>query len=878
MRLHSWFFSSLVLLVLLAVGGGFWLVHSYSKNLPDVQVLKDYNPAVLSRVYAGDGRLLATFAAEQRIFVPIGAIPARVKDAFVSAEDKDFYNHPGVDIFGIGRAMLANLQSMGSHRQGGSTITQQVAKNMLLSNEFSFSRKAKEALLALRIERLLSKDRILEIYLNEIFLGAHAYGVAAAALNYFNKTLEELTIGEAAYLAGLPKAPNSYNPATNIAKATRRRNYVIDRLREDGKITAAEADAAKAETLQIRLRDPHDSVRAEYYAEEVRRELTEAYGDDSVQQDGYAVRTNVDPKLQALADAALRRGLVAYDQSKTGYRGVVKHLANMDKWQHQLEMMDAPPGGEDWKLAVVLNLSASAADIGFDNGSHGTLPFANMRWARKEIGPKHYGAMPHQPADVLAIGDVILVDAAPEKVEKPKKGKNQAASADSAPALPSYRLMQVPKIQGAFIAMDPHTGRVLALVGGFSARLSPFNRATQAYRQVGSTFKPFVYLAALDNGFTPSSLINDAPAEFSQGAGMPKWRPENFDGDFLGPITLRRALEKSRNVVTVRLADAIGMPKVVEYAKKFGIVDDMPPYPAFALGAKETTLLRLATAYAMIANGGKKILPSFIDRIQNAEGKTIWQHDRRSCPACTAPWVDHAAVPEVPDNREQINDPRTIYQITSLLEGVATRGTAAALHTLHRTLAGKTSTTNDSKDVWFMGFSANLVAGVFIGYDDPEPLGEKETGGTVAVPIFKEFIEAALEGKPDIPFRVPAGVQLVRVDAETGRRTIDPLAPTIWEAFLPGTDPETAQTSILGGDSLVPPGGNPQNLENGGVENGGASIAPGENSDPTLLGRNPEEEGDPLGQRTPPVVPPPADLPANPHAGSGGEIGAGGLY
>lgn len=891
MRFISWLFSSLVLLILIGIGGGFWILHNYSKNLPDFEVLKDYEPSILSRVYAGDGRLLATFASEQRIFVPIATIPQRVKDAFLSAEDKDFYSHPGVDIFGIGRAVLANVQNMGSKRpMGASTITQQVAKNMLLTSEVSVERKIKEALLAFRIENVLTKDRILEIYLNQIFLGAHAYGVAAAALNYFNKSLDELTLGETAYLAGLPKAPNNYHPTKNAAEAIRRRNYVIDRMLENSKITREEAEAAKAETLQVRMRDASENVRAEYYAEEVRRELTEAYGSESVMQDGYAVRTSVDPKLQALADTALRRGLINYDQNKTGYRGPVQHLSSLNNWLKQLNEIEAPPGGEDWKLAVVLGIKDQEAELGLEGNARGALPFAQMRWARKELTPKHYGPAPKRAADVLNVGDVILVDA-PEKsdtAEKPSKKKGAEAQGAKASSLPTYRLMQVPKIQGAFVALDPHTGRVLALVGGFSERLSPFNRATQAYRQTGSSFKPFVYLAALDNGFTPASLINDAPAEFSQGPGLPLWRPENFDGDYLGPITMRRALEKSRNIVTVRLALAIGMPKIVEYAKKFGIADDMPPYPSFALGAKETTLLRLATAYAMLANGGKKILPSFIDRIQDADGKTIWQHDRRPCAGCkNIAWMDKANVPELPDTREQVNDPRTVYQIVSLMEGVATRGTAAAVRTLHRTIAGKTGTTNESKDLWFVGFSANLAAGVFIGYDDPQPLGERETGGSVAVPIFKDFMEGALEGKPDIPFRVPPGVQMVKIDAFTGKRTTDPMAETIWEPFLPGTDPESSQTKILGGEDPVPPGDE--------------NIAPTTNGPPgseqNLYGNNPLQPNQanpapitPYGQPQPypypqqgqPYIPQPQTapqpMPAPARPPAGGDIGAGGLY
>ncbi|MBI3419353.1 MAG: penicillin-binding protein 1A [Proteobacteria bacterium] len=799
MRFISWIFSVSVLLLIAGIGSGFWVLHQYSQNLPDFKVLKDYEPPILSRVYAGDGRLLATFAAEQRVFVPIHDIPPRVKDAFISAEDKDFYIHPGIDVMGILRAVLTNLQNIGSdkHPLGASTITQQVAKNMLLSGEVSIARKIREAILAFRIESVLNKDRILEIYLNQIFLGAHSYGVAAAALNYFNKPLDELTIAQAAYLAALPKAPNNYSPQHNLSGAIARRNWVIGRMLEDGKITAADARAAKIEPLETRNRTTEESVRADYYAEEVRRELVEAYGNTSLLNDGYTIRTSLDPKLQAYGDAALHRALIDYDHTHTGYRGPVAHITDTMNWAKQLAKMDLPPGAEEWRLAVVLDMKNTEATIGFADGSHGVLPLSEMKWARREIGTRRYKAYPARVQDSLALADVILVEKAGEK-EKDR-----------------YKLMQVPKVQGAFIALDPHTGRVLALSGGFSERLSSFNRATQAYRQVGSAFKPFVYLAALDNGFTPSSLINDAPVELPQGPGLPMWRPENFDGDYMGPLTLRRALEKSRNLVTVRLAQAVGMDKVVEYAKKFGVADDMPNYLAFALGAKETTPLRLTAAYAMIANGGKKISPSFIDRIQDNRGQTIWKHDRRPCDKCRDGFSMDVPVPDIPDMREQINDPRSIYQMQLLMQGVAQRGTAASLGSLGRTLAGKTGTTNESKDLWFVGFSPNLAAGVFIGYDDPQPLGEKETGGSVAVPVFKEFMEKALADTADQPFRVPPGVQLVRVDPATGRAPESPDSRVILEAFLPGTDPESSQDSVLGGDtSMLPAENNKEEQEN----------------------------------------------------------------
>ncbi len=796
MRFISWAFSIGALLLIAGVGSGFWLLHQYSQNLPDFARLKDYQPPILSRVYAGDGRLLATFAAEQRIFVPVKDIPQRVKNAFLSAEDKGFYIHPGIDALGILRALLTNIQNIGQDRHpiGASTITQQVAKNMLLTNEVSISRKIREAILAFRIESVLSKDRILEIYLNQIYLGAHSYGVAAASLNYFNKPLDELSVAEAAFLAALPKAPSNYHPRRNHAAALARRNWVIGRMLQDGKVTAAEARAARAEKLEARGRPPEESVRADYFAEEVRRELVAAYGSSSLLKDGYTVRTSLDPRLQAIADTALRKALVDYDQKRTGWRGPLARLTHFDDWRKQLKKVPRPRGVAGWHVATVLEIGKKGAELGLDDGTHGILPFSGMKWARREKSFGKHGPYPKKPQDVLEKGDVVLVEKTGESANK-TGGRREARAA--------YRLTQVPKVQGAFVAMDPHTGRVLALAGGFSERLSAFNRATQAMRQAGSAFKPFVYLAALDSGFTPSSLVNDAPVEFDQGPGLPLWRPMNFDGDFLGPTTLRRALEKSRNVVTVRLAQAIGMDKIAEYARKFGIARDMPRYLSFALGAKETTPLRLTAAYATLANGGKRIAPSFIDRIQDSRGQTIWKHDRRPCSKCRNVPFGDGVVPDVPDQREQINDPRTVYQIISLLRGVATRGTAAGLASLGLTLAGKTGTTNDSKDVWFVGFSPNLAAGVFIGYDDPKSLGRRETGGRLAMPVFKEFMKAALKDQPDEPFRVPRGVQLIRVNPHTGLPPTSPGERTILEAFLPGADPEYAQASILGGEMLM---------------------------------------------------------------------------
>ena len=784
MRFITALMSIGLLMVAAGVVGAMMLLQHYSENLPDYSHLKDYQPPILSRVYADDGRMMATFAAEQRVFVPIDAIPARVKTAFISAEDSDFYHHNGVDYTGIVRAILVNLQNVGRdrHPMGASTITQQVAKNMLLTNEVSITRKVREAILATRIEKVLSKDRILEIYLNEIFLGNHSYGVAAAALAYFNKSLDELTVAEAAYLAALPKAPNNYNPVHDHDAAVARRNWVISRMEDNGYISTAEMKSAQAEPLEIHRRDVADTVSADYFAEEVRRQLVDQFNNDTVLEGGLAVKTSLDPNLQEAATKALRRGLISYDRRQRGWRGAVAHINNLANWQPTLEKIALPPGGEEWQLAMVAALRDNEAQLVFADNRRGHIPWSEMSWARREMPGDKFGSAIHRPADVVNIGDVVMVEAV-------KAGEdNKPYPADT------YTLRQVPVVQGAIVALDPNTGRVYAMTGGFSAHISQFNRVTQAFRQPGSAFKPFVYMAALDKGFTPSSLILDAPFEYFQGPGLPLWKPENYSQEFYGPTPLRVGIEKSRNVMTVRLANAIGMPTVVEYGKKFGIADDMPELLSFALGAKETSPLRLATAYGMIVNGGKRITPSLIDRVSDRDGKTIWRADKRDCTGCVgASWTPALVPPDIPDTREQVEDPRTAYQMVSIMQGVVQRGTAARLNKLGIPLAGKTGTTNESRDAWFMGFTPDLVAGVFVGFDDPKPLGSHETGASVAIPIFEEFITAATKDKPVEPFRVPPGLRMVRVNPETGALAVMGDKNAIWESFIPGTEPQEGQ-------------------------------------------------------------------------------------
>ncbi|GBD44321.1 Penicillin-binding protein 1A [bacterium HR40] len=766
-----------------------WLFHTYGRDLPDFRQLADYEPPTVTRIHAGDGRLLAEYARENRVFVPVAAIPERVKQAFIAAEDKNFYHHFGLDPFGILRAAIENIGRLRQDLRpvGGSTITQQVAKNFLLGSEVSLERKIREAILALRIERAFGKDRILELYLNEIFLGRRSYGVAAAALNYFDKSLDELTLGEAAFLAGLPKAPSRYDPERDPEAATARRNYVLRRMLEDGYITASEAQAAMAEPLRTRVRAETEVASAPFFTEEVRRRLVERLGEEGFYEGGLSVRTTVLPRLQAIADRALREGLVAYDR-RHGYRGPLARLdrAAMAAWRAALAALDPGFELEGWRTAVVLDLDREQAELGFVDGSTGRLPLSAMRWARR-VGEAGIGPEPRRPADVLAIGDIVVVE--------PVAGTPG-----------SFALRQRPEVEGAFVAMDPHTGRVLAMSGGFSFRQSQYNRATQARRQPGSAFKPFVYLAALEHGFTPSSIVLDAPIVVDQGPGLPKWRPENYGDRFYGPSTLRLGLEKSRNLMTVRVAQRIGMEAVMDVARRFGLERGVSPFLSSALGSNEVTLLELTTAYAMLVNGGRKIEPVLVERIQDRYGRTLLAADGRPCEGCRAEVFSGSPPPPLPDERPQVVDPRRAYQVVHMLEGVIERGTGVDARDLGRPLAGKTGTTNDSRDAWFVGFSPDLVAGVWVGFDQPKSLGQRETGATVALPIWKRFMAEALAGEPPTPFRIPPGIVFVRVDPETGQPAPADGREAILEAFLPGTEPGAAvRRDEPAPDGLPPP-------------------------------------------------------------------------
>ena len=797
-------FMTLGMLFLLAVvgaGGALYIFEKYGKELPDHRQLASYEPPVMTRVHAGDGRLLAEYAVEKRVFVPIGAMPKMVVNAFLAAEDKNFYEHYGVDPVGILRAVLINVKNLGQNRRmvGASTITQQVAKNFLLTNEVSWTRKIKEAMLALRIEKALSKDRILELYLNEIYLGFGSYGVAAAALNYFDKSLNELTVEETAYLAALPKAPNNYHPFKNTGAAITRRNWVIDRMQIGGFISGADAELAKTKPLNVVRRADTEFVSAPYFAEEVRRQLADRYGESNLYEGGLSVRTTIDPKLQKMADKALRDGLIAYDR-RHGWRGafgVAAATLQLDQpsdWKRAIQSIARPEGLLDWQLAVVLGTDAASAHIGVEDGVRGKIPMGELRWARSWVKGQKLGPAVRQPSDVLKRGDIVAV----ERIEKDAKDNSYPEN--------TFGLRQVPEINGGLVAMDPHTGRVLAMSGGYSRSVSEFNRATQAERQPGSAFKPFVYLAAIEKGYTPSTLILDAPFVIDQGPGLPKWRPANYTNKFYGPSTMRLGIEKSRNLMTVRLAQTIGMDAVAECAERLGVVNKLPQTLAMALGAGETTLMNLTRGYAILVNGGKDITPTFIDRIQDRNGHTVFRHDTRTCDSCRAAFWQNQLPPRLPDDRKQLTDGASAYQVVGMLEGVVQRGTGRRISVVGKPLAGKTGTTNEERDTWFVGFSPDLAVGVYAGFDTPIPLGKHETGSSVAAPVFRDFMAAALADKPATPFRIPPGVRMVRINSRTGKLARPGDRNVILEAFKPGTEP-TDQLEVLEGQSWSPEDG-----------------------------------------------------------------------
>ena len=775
--------------MLFLVGGSFVALYVWAntRDLPDTAALKDYEPPVMTRVHAGDGALLAEYARQRRLYLPIEVMPPLLTHAFMSAEDNDFYNHVGIDPKGVLRALIANVTHKGRRQQGASTITQQVAKNFFLAPDQNIVRKIKEAILALRMEQTYSKDKILELYLNEIYLGMGNYGVAAAALNYFGKSVDELGIAQVAYLAALPKGPNNYNPIRNHDAAVGRRNWVIDQMVANGYISKDEGRKAQSEPLAVTPRsfEGAQSYAANYFTEEVRREIAERYGEDKLYEGGLSVRTTLDPKLQRLARDAMVAGLVRFDE-RGGFRGPVKNVDLGEDWGVTLGAEKRLSDIKPWQLAIVLDAGDNSARIGLQPpldrfGSisterpTGTVNLDGVKWARSRVG---------KVSQILKVGDIIYVE--------PKTDG-------------TFRLRQIPEISGAMVVMDPYTGRVLAMVGGFSFDQSEFNRATQAQRQPGSSFKPFVYASAIDNGYTPSSIVLDAPFELNQ-AGQATWRPENYSGKFYGPQTLRFGLEQSRNVMTVRLANDLGMPIIVDYAKRFGVVDNLLPVLSMSLGAGETTVLRMAGGYSIFANGGKKVKPTLIDRIQDRYGKTIYKHDERECRGCdAAQWQDQPE-PTLIDRREQVLDPMTAYQMVGMMEGVVQRGTGTALKALGKPVAGKSGTTNEEKDAWFVGFTPDMVVAVYLGFDTPKPMGKGSTGGLLAAPVVRDFMQVALADRPAVPFRVPPGIKLIRINPKTGLRA-GPGENSILEAFKPGTAPPDSYSVIGATDANGQPVG-----------------------------------------------------------------------
>lgn len=784
--ISTFFFFAVIAFVL--VISSLW---EYAGQLPDYHQLAKYEPPVTTRLYAGDGQLLMEYANEKRLFVPVSKMPEKVKQAFISAEDKKFYSHSGIDFVGIVRAILGNLKNIGSGRRpaGASTITQQVAKNFLLSSELSYTRKIKEAILATRMEQAFSKDHILELYLNEIYLGNRSYGVAAAALNYFGKALDKLDLEEIAYLAALPKGPNNYNPKTKYEAAVGRRNWVIDRMFEDGYISEEEAQQAKDKPLKTVGRNNEFVKDANYFSEEVRREISQNYGNDALYEGGLIVRTTVDPKLQEIATRVFRQEIENYD-TRHGFRGALANIPLDENYTEALAKVETPKGAkEGWEKAIVLEVDNNKAIIETAGKEKGEIPLPLLSWARKTLKNQGIGDAPKSAENVLAKGDVIMVEKVDAKTLVSKKLAEN-----------SYYLRQVPNVEGGLIALDPHTGKVLAAVGGYDFKKSQFNRATQAMRQTGSAFKPIVYIAALDNGYSPTDLILDAPFVLDQGPGLPKWKPVNYSKKFYGLMTLRQGIEKSRNLMTVRLAQDVGMDKVADYAKKFGVNDRLPHLLATSLGAAETHVVDMARAYAIMVNGGKNVKPYFIEQIQDRYGRNLLKQDKRECENCNVDaWGEGQEIPQLSDNREQIIDPLTAYQMVSILEGVATRGTAARLRGIGKHLAGKTGTSNKNQDAWFVGFSPDLVVAVYVGFDEPRTLGRVETGAAAALPIFNNFMREALANQPDIPFRIPTGIKLVRINHDTGKPATPADKSVIVEALKPDFDFDKSKQRVIGG-------------------------------------------------------------------------------
>ncbi len=738
--LGSFLFISVIVSIL-------WI---YSNKLPDYKYLKNYKPPVSSKLYSGNGLLVSDFSSEKRIFVPYNAISKTVINAFLSAEDKNFFNHPGVDAKGVIRAVKNNIYNIiyKKRLEGASTITQQVAKNFLLTNEVSIDRKIKEAILAFRIERVLSKKRILELYLNQIYLGEGSYGIASASLRYFNKPISELNYAEAALLAALPKAPSRYNPYKNIQLAKFRRNLVLNNLLDNKFIDKIKHYELINSEIKLQKRKRIYLEDARYYVEDVRKDVIDRYGFDKVYKQGFNIKTPLDLKLQKIATQSLRKGLEEFDKRK-GWRGSISNKKKHNNWREDLKSFDLEKSLE-WELAIVKRIDKFETVIETQSGINGVINYNDITWTRKEF------------KNLFKKNDIIYV-------KKLSEG--------------NYSLKQLPQANGGIVVMDPYSGRVLALSGGFSFKKSEFNRASQAKRQPGSAFKPFIYALALENDFRPTTLVLDAPIVLNQGSDLKMWKPENYGKKFYGPSTIRTGIEKSRNLMTVRIAQELGIDKIVNFSKKLNIYENPDELMSVSLGSAETTLLKITSAYCSFLNGGKLVNPILIDRIQDSEGKTIFNNEKRYCENCDLISFEGTSNPIIKNKYKQIFSPQTAYQITSMLKGVIERGTGKGLRDLKLELAGKTGTTNKNTDTWFIGFTSNLVVGVYIGYDNPRSLGKFETGSKTAMPVFKEFIEKTANTYNARPFKVPNNIKMMVIDAKTGQKATPKTKLTIIESF-----------------------------------------------------------------------------------------------
>ena len=737
--------SSILFLVIITS-----VLWTYSNKLPDYKYLKSYKPPVSSKLYSGNGVLVSDFSSEKRIFIPFSAISQTVINAFLSAEDKNFFDHPGVDAKGVVRAIKNNLFNIlySKRLEGASTITQQVAKNFLLTNEVSIDRKIKEAILAFRIERVLSKKRILELYLNQIYLGEGSYGIASASLRYFNKPISELNYGEAALLAALPKAPSKYNPYKNKDLAKFRRNLVLKNLLDNEFIDQNEYSTLINSKIKLQKRKRIYLEDSRYYVEDVRKNVVDKYGYDKVYEQGFNIKTPLNLELQKIATQSLRKGLQEFDKRK-GWRGPLSNIKNHKNWKIDLKSKNLEKSLE-WELAVVTRVDKFETVIETQNGNNGTINFNDINWTRKEF------------KKLFKNGDIIYV----------KKLSNG-----------NYSLKQLPIANGGIVVMDPYSGRVLALSGGFSFKKSEFNRASQAKRQPGSAFKPFIYALALENNFSPTTLVLDAPIVLDQGNDLKMWKPENYGKKFYGPSTLRTGIEKSRNLMTVRIAQELGIDKIINFSKKLNIYENPDELMSVSLGSAETTLLKITSAYCSFLNGGKLVNPILIDRIQDSEGKTIFNNEKRYCENCDLISYDGTSDPIIKNKYQQIFSSQTAYQITSMLQGVIERGTGKGLRELKLELAGKTGTTNKNTDTWFIGFTSNLVIGVYIGYDNPRSLGKFETGSKTAMPVFKEFIKKTSNTFNARPFKVADNINMMVIDAKTGKKASPKTKLAIIESF-----------------------------------------------------------------------------------------------